>query len=107
MASGLDRVRVVEAVFQEWHLEEVLSHDLTERVELGFLVLNTGSIHLVIVDCDAHDLRARMGCDGSHGPTDSAPNVEDSISELHVDQIDGHFFVDARGLAVGLSDDRR
>ena len=48
-----------------------------------------------------------MGCDGSHGPTDSAPNAEDSISELHVDQIDGHFFVDARGLAVGLSDDRR
>ena len=48
-----------------------------------------------------------MGRDGSHGPTDSAPNVEDSISELHVDQIDDHFFVDARGLAVGLSGDRR
>ena len=103
MASGLDRVRVVEAVFQEWHLEEVLSHDLTERVELGFLVLNTGSIHLVIIDCDAHDLRARMGRDGSHGPTDSAPNVK----ELHVDQINGHFFVDACGLAVGLSGDRQ
>ena len=107
MAGGLDRVRVVEAVVREWHLEEVPAHDLTERVELGFLVLNTGSIHLVIVDRDAHDLRARMGRDGSHGPTDSAPNVEDSISELHIDQIDGHFFVDACGLAVGLSGDGR
>ena len=58
MAGGLDRVRVVEAVVREWHLEEVPAHDLTERVELGFLVLNTGSIHLVIVDRDAHDLRA-------------------------------------------------
>ena len=66
-----------------------------------------GSIHLVIVDRDAHDLCARMDRDGSHGPTDSAPNVEDSISGLHVNQIDGHFYVDARGLAVGLSGDRR
>ena len=107
MAGGLDRVRVVEAVVREWHLEEVLSHNLTEQVELGFLVLNTGSIHLVIVDRDTHDLRARMGCDGSHGPTDFAPNVEDSISELHVDQIYDHFFMDVRGLVVGLSCDRR
>ena len=85
MVGGLDRVRVVEAVVREWHHKEVPAHDLIERVDLGFLVVNTSSIHLVIVDSDAHDLRARMGHDGLHGPTDFAPNVKDSIFGLHVD----------------------
>ena len=106
MAGILDRVRAVETVVREWHLEEVPAHNLAKQVEPNFLVVNMGLIHLVIIDNDAHDLCARVGHDGLHGPIDSAPNIEDSIFELHVNQIDDHFFLDVSGLAVGLSDDR-
>lgn len=105
VAGGLNGVRAVEAAVGEGHLEEVAAHDLAERVEAGLLVVLAGAFHLVLIDRNAHDVGARVGGDGPHGPTHAASDVQNSIPRFGTYKIDGHLLVEARGVAVGFSPD--
>ncbi|WVZ19595.1 hypothetical protein V8G54_006917 [Vigna mungo] len=106
MTRGFDGICAVEGVVGEGHVEEITADDLAEGVQTGFLVVEAGAIHLIVVDCDSHNVSAGVGCDGAHWPAHAAAHVQDSVSWAGLDEIHCHLLVEARGFMVGLAGDR-
>ncbi|KAF8780092.1 hypothetical protein HU200_001749 [Digitaria exilis] len=107
VAGGLDGVGAVEGGVREGHGEEVAADDLAAGVEAGLAVVRAGAVDLVVVDGDADDVGARVRGDGAHGATDSAPDVEEAVARLGAEEVGDALLVDARGVAVGASRERR
>jgi len=106
VTRGLDGVGAVEGVVGEGHIEEIAADNLAKGIKASFFVVEAGAVHLVVVDCDAHNVRAGVGRNSPHWAAHAAAHVHDSVSGPCLNEIDRHLLVDARGLAVGLAGDR-
>eukprot|EP00967_Tisochrysis_lutea_P112096 scaffold176798_cov22-Tisochrysis_lutea.AAC.3 len=65
--------------------EQQQDHQHTPSKRFPFphlLVVPHGTLHLVVVDGDAHDVGARHGADRAHGAPDSAATVQDLVPGL-------------------------
>mmetsp|Transcript_6388 Transcript_6388/g.17040 ORF Transcript_6388/g.17040 Transcript_6388/m.17040 type:complete len:291 (+) Transcript_6388:566-1438(+) len=82
VASGLNGIRPVKAFGLEGHLSKVAANHGCQRAKALLLVVPHGTLHLVVVDGDAHDVGARHGADRAHGAPDSAATVQDLVPGL-------------------------
>nr|GMD84552.1 hypothetical protein SETIT_9G548600v2 [Ipomoea batatas] len=83
MAGGFNRVRPVEAVVREGHLEEITAHHFALGLQPGFLVVKSRPIYLVLVDGDADHVGPGMGRNCAHRAAHAAARVQNAGSGLH------------------------
>nr|GMD85588.1 hypothetical protein SETIT_9G548600v2 [Ipomoea batatas] len=102
MAGGFNRVRPVEAVVREGHLEEITAHHFALGLQPGFLVVKSRPIYLILVDGDADHVGPGMGRNCAHRAAHAAARVQNAGSGLHTQQIHRHLLVDSSGIAVGF-----